>query len=124
MKLDCRRAKKAARKRERMRTDPDFALACQLSNQKWAASNPDYWKNYRRKNPEKAERNRQLQIIRNWQRKPKSKEKTAADTAVIAKVAASMSYKFSPIGQYYLVPVIAKVAPLKIRIYEISAPYQ
>ena len=52
MKQDCRRAKKAALKREKMRTDPEFRLNQQLSNKKWAKANPDYWKRYRQENPE------------------------------------------------------------------------
>jgi hypothetical protein len=46
----------------------------------------------------------------------------AAGATVIAKVDASKPNKFSPVGQYYLVPMIAKVDALKVRIYEISTP--
>jgi site-specific recombinase XerD len=51
------------------------------------------------------------------------KEKTSATAGVIAKVDASKPYKFNPMGQYYVVPVIAKVDALKVRIYEISTFY-
>jgi hypothetical protein len=124
LKPDCRKAKKAAWKREKIRTDPDFKLACQLSNQKWARDNSHYWKKYRRRNPEKTERNRQLQILRNRLRRKESPQNPTPGVTMIAKVDASISNKFNPIGQYYLVPVIAKVDPLKVRIYEISTPYQ
>ena len=124
MKPDCRRAKKAAWKREKMRTDPEFRLDQQLSNKKWAKANPDYWKEYRRENPEKTERNRQLQIIRNRRRTKKSNRASASDHSVIAKVDASKPNKFNPVGQYYLVPMIAKVDSLKVRIFEISTSYQ
>jgi hypothetical protein len=124
MKPDCQRAKKAAWKREKMRIDPDFKLSQQLSNKKWAKANPDYWKEYRQKNPEKTERNRQLQIIRNRRRAKTRNGASAPDQPVIAKVDASKPNKFNPVGQYYLVPLIAKVDALKVRIYEIAIGYQ
>ena len=68
MEPQCRRAKKAAWKRHKMATDPDFKLDQKLSNKKWAQNNPGYWKKYRKGNPEKAERNRILQVIRNRRR--------------------------------------------------------
>jgi hypothetical protein len=123
MKPDCRRARKAAWKREKMRTDEEFRLNQQLSNHKWAKANPDYWRSYRREHPEKAGRNRQLQIIRNRKcaRRRRGGQESGAD--VIAKVDASKSNKFTPLGRYYLVPMIAKVDAAKVRIYEISTPY-
>ena len=120
MKPECRREKKAAWKREKMRFDPDFKLARQMANKKWAKANPDYWKGYRSRNKEKVERNRQLQIIRNQKRKAKPKGDPSGSAVVIAKVGASKISKFNPLGQYYLVPMIAKVDALKVRIYEIS----
>ena len=43
MKPECRRAKKAAWKRTKMRTDAKFRQDQRLSNQKWAQNNRDYW---------------------------------------------------------------------------------
>ena len=124
MKPDCRRAKKAAWKREKMRTDPEFRLGQQLANKKWANAHPGYWKTYRSDHPDKAQRNRALQLIRNRNRRRPPKTKSPADVEVIATVDASKSNHFSPMGQYYLVPVIARVDALKVRIFEISMPYQ
>ena len=101
MKPDCRRARKAAWKREKLRIDPDFKLGQQLSNKKWAKANPDYWKKYRREHTEKTERNRQLQIIRNRRRSKKSNRASTSDH-----------------------PVIAKVDSLKVRMFEISTRYE
>ena len=123
MKPDCRRAKKAAWKREKLRTDPDFKLDQQLSNKKWAKANPDYWKNYRRENPEKTLRNRQLQIIRNRRRSKKSNRESTSDHPVIAKVDSSKSNNITLLGRFWVVPVVAKVDALKVNIYEISKPY-
>lgn len=65
MKPECRKAKKAAWKRHKMATDPNFKRDQKLSNQKWSKNNHGYWKEYRKKNPKKAERNLMLQTIRN-----------------------------------------------------------
>jgi hypothetical protein len=123
MKPACRRAKKAAWKRHKMATDPDFKLDQKLSNKKWAARNPGYWKQYRKNNPEKANRNRLLQTVRNRSRAQRLKSDPAADPALIAKVDASISNKFSLVGQFYLVPTIAKVDALKVNIFKITEPY-
>ena len=120
LKPECRRAKKAAWKRKKMREDPDYAFNQKLSNRKWAKANPSYWREYRLKNPEKAERNRLLQAIRNRRRKSKK----AHPAALIAKVDASISSNIRPNGWFYLVPLIAKVDPLKIYIQAVSAPYR
>ena len=120
LKPECRRARKAFWKREKMRQDPDYRLTQKMSNKKWAEANTGYWKEYRKKNPEKAERNRMLQTIRNRRR---SKSKQAVDTSLIAKVDTSKSNKVKVVGQFWLVPVIAKVDALKVNLYEIAAPY-
>lgn len=117
MKPECRRAKKAAWKRTKMKTDPQFSREQHLSNQKWVNNNPGYWTDYRKRKPEKAERNRILQRIRNQRRRANK----LADPPLIAKVDASKTNKFGLIGQFWLVPVIAKVDALKVNIVEITA---
>ena len=57
-KVKCQRAKKAARQRHRIKTDPIYAANQKSSQQQWVNANPGYWKNYREKKPEKAELNR------------------------------------------------------------------
>ena len=100
MKPECRRAKKAAWKRHKTATDPDFKQDQKLSNKKWAQNHPEYWKEYRKRNPEKAQRNRMLQAIRNRRRACKRKNHAHTD-----------------------IPLIAKVDALKVNIFEISRPY-
>lgn len=109
MAPECRRAKKAAWRREKMRTDKEFRLNQQLSNQKWRKATPGYWKAYRHAHPKKAERNRQLQIIRNRLRRQSPNNEAMADKRVIAKIDASKSNKITPVGRYYLIPMIAKI---------------
>jgi hypothetical protein len=120
MKPECRRAKKAAWKRTKMKTDPQFSREQHLSNKKWVNNNPGYWTDYRKRKPEKAERNCILQRIRNQRRRANK----LADPPLIAKVDASKPNKFGLIGQFWLVPVIAKVDALKVNIVEITAAYQ
>ncbi len=78
MRPACRRARKAAWKRNKMQTDPDYRYNHKLSNQKWAKAHPGYWKDYRSRHPEYVERNRILQAVRNRRRtcsdQPKAKE--------------------------------------------------
>jgi hypothetical protein len=64
-KPECQKARKTAWKRYKMRSDPDYKFNQTLSNKKWAKANPGYWKAYRQRHPEKVERNRMLQSIRN-----------------------------------------------------------
>jgi len=120
LKRECRRARKALWKREKLRQDPDYRLNQKMSNKKWAEANPGYWKEYRQKNPEKVERNRILQAIRNRRR---SKSKQGEDTSLIAKVDTSIANRVKVVGQFWMVPVIAKVDALKVNLYEIPAPY-
>jgi hypothetical protein len=67
-----------------MRSDPDYKFNQTLSNKKWAKAHPGYWKDYRQRHPDKAERNRMLQSIRN--RRRRSKHQNRCDEELIAKV--------------------------------------
>jgi len=124
MKPGCRRARKAAWKRKKLREDPEYRLNQKLSNRQWAEANPGYWKRYRKLNPDKAERNRVLQVIRNRRRWRRGGIEPRGDPCLIAKVDASIPKKIKVVGQFYMVPVIAKVDALKVYIYEIPTPYQ
>jgi hypothetical protein len=103
-----------------MKTDPDYRTAQKLSQQKWADKNPGYWKTYRDQNPEKAERNRLLQTIRNRRR---ATLKTSDDVP-IAKMDVRINMDFQPVGQFWLVPLIAKMDATKVNIYTIPDTWQ
>lgn len=124
MKPECRRAKKAAWKRTKMKSDPQFKEDQRLSYQKCARNNPDYWREYRRNNPKKAERNRMLQSVRNRRRRNKPRMDSFSDDFLIAKVDASNALNCNTVGCFWLVPVIAKVDALKVNIYKIPGPYR
>jgi len=117
---DCQRARKAAWQRYKMKTDVDYRTQQQLSNEKWAIKTPGYWTRYRQRNPDKAERNRALQHIRNRRNRQSDQD---ALFPMIAKMDARKSYDFDLLGQFYLVPVIAKMDVSKVNIYIISRGY-
>ena len=107
-KEKCQKAKKAAWQRFKMKTDPIYCANQKSSQHKWLAATPNYWKAYRKKNPQKAERNRILQAVRNRKaRAPSSGAKM--DASVIAKMDASKSDNFQILGQFWLLPLIAKM---------------
>lgn len=122
MKAACRRARKAAWKRKKMREDPEYRLNQKTSNKQWAKAKPGYWKMYRKRNPEKAERNRILQVLRNRSRSRRGGRDPRGDRSLIAKVDTSIPKRIKVFGEFYMVPVIAKVDSLKVYMYEIPAP--
>ncbi|OEU62440.1 MAG: hypothetical protein BBJ57_05420 [Desulfobacterales bacterium PC51MH44] len=107
----CQRARKALWQKQKLASDPDYKEGQRLSQKKWLQNNPGYWKKYRRRNPEKAGRNRSLQKIRNMkQPHPPKPSKTIG----IAKMDARKSSLQSLSGQYWLVPTVAKMDAVKI----------
>ena len=58
----------------------------EVQQQEMGRGPPGYWKEYRKRNPEKAERNRILQAIRNRHRSKKMKVNARGDPLLIAKV--------------------------------------
>lgn len=116
---ECRRARKSRWQRQKMASDPEYRANQRASQQKWLKSNPAYWKTYRARKPEKAERNRHLQTIRNRKRR----QRPQMPANMIAKMDASIPNKFEPVGQFWVVPVIAKMDALKVNLYEIPPPY-
>jgi hypothetical protein len=118
----CQKAKKAAWQRYKLKTDPIYKANQKSSQQQWLKANPGYWKQYRKNNPEKAERNRILQAGRN--RKARLSHADAGiDQGAIAKMDASTSDNFQILGQFWLVPVIAKMDALKVNLIKIPVCY-
>ncbi len=118
----CQRAKKADWQRHKMKADPVYNASQKMSQKQWATVNPDYWKKYRRKNPHKTQRNRVLQSVRNR----KAREKRSGvkmDMPLIAKMDSSKSDNFQTLGQFWLIPVIAKMDALKVNIVKIPILY-
>jgi hypothetical protein len=121
-KAECQRARKAEWQRHKMKTDPAYKASQEISQKQWSRAHPDYWKRYRKKHPEKAERNRILQAIRN--RKARSKNAHVnTKTLPIAKMDSSKTDSFHPLGQFWLIPVIAKMDALKVNIVKVPICY-
>ena len=121
-KLECQRAKKADWQNHRLKIDPVYYSNQKMNQKQWARDNPGYWKQYRKNNPEKMERNRILQAIRN--RKARSSDSgKKMDSSLIAKMDASKFDNFQALGQFWLIPVIAKMDSLKVNIVRIPICY-
>ena len=119
----CQQARKAAWQREKMESDPAYRANQKQSQADWQSRNADYWKRYRATHPKQADRNRDLQKVRNKRRHSRSAAKM--DASVIAKMDASISGKSSirswlP-GSFWLVPVIAKMDAIKVNLHLIPA---
>jgi len=121
-KLACQRAKKASWQRHKLNTDPVYRANQKSSQQQWVQANPGYWRRYRGRNPKSAERNRVLQTQRN-RRIRSLPDDTKAGQSLIAKMGASKSDNFQILGQFWLLPVIAKMDALKVNIVKIPVCY-
>ena len=65
----CQEKRRAEYHKEKLASDPEYREGCRDSPRKWRARNPDYWTQYRQKNPAAVERNRQQQKLRDRKRK-------------------------------------------------------
>ncbi len=120
----CQKARRAAWQRNKIRTDPEYRAGQKSSNENWLKNNPEYWQQYRENNPDKVARNRSLQRIRNKQRVLKSHSPSIPKNDLIAKMDARNIPAEGLSGQYWLVPVIAKMDAVKIYIHEVSHSYK
>jgi hypothetical protein len=113
-----------------MHNDPDYKANQKQCQRDWCKVHPDYWKEYRKKHLDQAKRNRDLQRVRN--RKHNGRDRRTCSfpdrgvkASLIAKMDASKyagtSGNASFSGQFWLVPVIAKMDALKVNIYRITA---
>lgn len=105
---ECQRRRKSLWQKLKMAHDESYRENQKASQQEWAKSNPSYWKEYRRRKPEKAQRNSELQVIRNRRKRSPS---------LIAKMDALGTRPFQPLGRFYLVPVIAKMDALIVSMF-------
>ena len=119
---ECQRAKKAAWQRHKLKTDPDYQINQRVCQRRWAEEHPGYWKQYRERNPEKAERNRVLQAVRNRRSRSMPREKRQ-EGSLIAKMDASKTDNFEVLGQFWMVPVIAKMDALKVNLLKMPVTY-
>ena len=117
--LSCQRARRAAWKRSKLNQDNDYRLNHNESNKSWRQSRPDYWREYRQKNPEKAKRNCLLQRLRRI-RAQQSDTPPARSGSDVAKVDALFIEKFQGDRMFWLQPAVAKVDALLVEISPLS----
>ena len=110
----CQKARKALWQKQKLACDPEYKKDQKLANQKWLQNTPDYWPGYRLRNPKKVDRNRSLQKIRNCKSQKNKATSKTSKTIGIAKIDSSKSRNQGLLGQYWLVPVVAKMDPVKI----------
>jgi hypothetical protein len=65
----CVLARRAGLQKKKMAEDPVYRQNQKDSNKTWQERNPGYWKKYRENHPDKAEKNRLKQQVRNLKRK-------------------------------------------------------
>jgi len=119
----CQKLRKAIWQKQKLATDPEYKEGQGLAQKKWLQDNPDYWKNYRKKNPEKVDKNRSLQKIRNMKQRKQPKNSQDIKTLGIAKMDARKAGTNRLYGQFWLVPEVAKMDAIKIFITAISDTY-
>ena len=120
MKPQCRKARKASLQREKMKTDPDYRADPKLSNRKWSASRPDYWREYRKNNPDRARQNRMLQVVRDKNRRPGKEAGKESVCDPPAKTQASGKEASMISARFWLIPMSPKGAPVEARIVIVS----
>ena len=112
--VKCQRTRKADWQRHKIKTDPDYKRDQRISQKKWLSSNPDYWKSYRLNNREKTERNRALQRLRNKSRLKKARPGKPVIAKMDVRKDAVRPVDIMSSGQFWLVPVIAKMDATKV----------
>jgi hypothetical protein len=119
-KPESQKIRKALWQKEKISSDPEYKETQKLSNQKWLLNNPDYWKNYRKKNPKKTIRNRMLQRVRN---RITHDCKNGPFNKIIAKMDARKPSEIKLEGCFWLIPTVAKMDVGKFYLYLIPKGY-
>ncbi|MBI5233722.1 MAG: hypothetical protein HY880_05145 [Deltaproteobacteria bacterium] len=110
---ECQRARKRRWQKEKIAKDGEYRENQAAAQREWCGRNRGYWREYRRRNPAYAERNRRQQRERNRRRRLK-----------VAKMDASGAENVISSGRYRLVPLcnrgIAKRDALIVEIGVVS----
>ncbi len=111
----CVLAGRAKSQKKKMDEDPHYRQNQKASNEEWSAKNPDYWKEYRKRNPDKALKNRMMQQIRNLKR---AKTNPPAAKVNLDELIAKM-YLVNPTQpeqriSLWLLSTTAEIKPIKV----------
>ncbi len=127
----CQRARKNKWQRKALRINPEYRARQEQADLDWHEKTPDYWQTYRKKTPEKTERNKILQRIRNQKRRFQTSEAEALKamfnriniretSRLIAKMDVSKTSNRELFNEFWMVPLIAKMDAIKVNISMIS----
>ena len=119
-KKRCQQARKNKWQRQKIIIDHDYRADKKDSQDAWLDKNPNYWKRYRRRNLDYAERNRQMQRERDAKRRLASGKHLGAD---LAKKDALISFFDQDTTSYFLLPEgnnLAKKDAIMVKIVPIS----
>jgi hypothetical protein len=107
----CQKARKAKWQRDNLKSSPIYRKDQLQANKDWHSKEPDYWKTYRKKNPQKTLRNTLLQRKRNQKRCLNSFGRLGGNVKakLIAKMDVLKSNNRAALTECWVVPVIAKM---------------
>ncbi len=118
---DCRRRRKNEWQKKKLQKDPDYRAAQREAQKRWRLSHPDYWRKYRKQNPDYTDRNRHLQGPRNKKRSMRG----GSSSSRIAKMDAEPPYLS---GTYYILPAISMdpdmIAKMDTKVFKIQPVIQ
>jgi len=124
-KKKCRKVRNRKWQKQKIKNDATYRNDQKEAQEVWLNNNPDYWKDYRRKNSKYTESNRKKQRKRNQIQRAESA--TEPISKPIAKMDALTRGNNIISGRYELVPVtsdmIAKMDALIVEINTISQDY-
>jgi len=119
----CQKTRHRQWQKEKIASDGDYRENQARAMKEWIRRNPDYWRDYRQRNPAYTERNRALQRERN-RRKRQDRGDGHAGIAKMGEL--THGYPVNS-GSYRLVPVsndgVAKMDPLIVKLEVISTGY-
>lgn len=121
-KAQCRRVRRGAWQKYKLCADPDYRFNQKRCQKRWVERHPGYWKEYRQRHPETVAKNRAMQRLRN-RRARGDPTGRAGEATLIAKMDASHREAFQLLGEFWMVPVIAKMDPFRAHILKLPASY-
>lgn len=98
-KKTCQQARKNEWNRKKYATDPDYREYKQVAGERRKKNNPNYWKDYRARHPDYAQKNRDRQSNRNKKRSKHTPE------PVIATPDESIPVNSIVTGRYRIIPI-------------------
>jgi hypothetical protein len=122
-KRACQRTRRRRWQKAKLTADADYRANQAAAQRRWQERHPDYWRGYRERHPQAAQRNREQQRQRN--RRRRSAYPGPASPAAFAKMDAYGGETPVPSGTYRLVPVtpagVAKMDAYLVEMHVLSA---